>query len=198
MELNFWYPHTREAIWDTFSVLKTLTGATQISRVGQKCAVLTRKIGYLGPKVMFIFRNRNFCQMGIWPVCPGLQISYLDLPEKNSISELWVIFRGSPLFLAVSGHSHFAVISTLNFGPPLTKLGGTVPAIKIWPTMTTDLIWAVITEKRPFLCLAEKCFLAKNLFSPKKDPKFSKRLIFILEKGTFWFAQFFPVVARNG
>ena len=28
---------------------------------------------------------------------------------KISVSELWVIFRGSPLVLAVSGHSHFAI-----------------------------------------------------------------------------------------
>ena len=50
-------------------------------------------------------------------------------PKKNSVSELGVIFWGSPLFLAVSGHSHFAFISTLNFGPWLTKIGGTVQAI---------------------------------------------------------------------
>ena len=40
-------------------------------------------------------------------------------------------------------------------------------------------------------------FLAKNAFYPKKHPKFPKRLIFTLEKGTFLFAQLFPVVART-
>ena len=58
-----------------------------------------RKIWILGPKVMFMFRNRNFCQMGIWPVCPGLQISYLDHPEKNSIFRAMGHFSGlTPLF----------------------------------------------------------------------------------------------------
>ena len=39
-------------------------------------------------------------------------------------------------------------------------------------------------------------FLAKNAFYPKKHPKFPKRLIFTLEKGTFFFEQLFPVMAR--
>ena len=36
-------------------------------------------------------------------------------PKKFSVSELGVIFWGSPLFLAVSGHSPITIISTLNF-----------------------------------------------------------------------------------
>ena len=51
-------------------------------------------------------------------------------PKKISVSELGVIFRGSTLFLALSGHSHIRGISTLNFGLFSTKLGGTVRAIK--------------------------------------------------------------------
>ena len=53
-------------------------------------------------------------------------------PPKNSYPMLWVIFRGSPLFLAVSGHSPITnlYLCTLNFGPFSTKLGGTIRAIK--------------------------------------------------------------------
>merc|ERR1712214_192930 len=51
-------------------------------------------------------------------------------PKKFSVSELGVIFWGSPLFLAVFGHSHFRGATTLNFGLISTKLGGTVRAIK--------------------------------------------------------------------
>ena len=40
-------------------------------------------------------------------------------------------------------------------------------------------------------------FLIKNANYPKKQPKFLKRLIFILEMGTFFFEQLFPVVART-
>ena len=64
--------------------------------------------------------------------------------------------------------------------------------------MTTDLVPAVIMEKRPFLSSAEKCFFGyKSVFSKKNHPKFAKGVIFIWEKGTFLFAQLFPVVART-
>ena len=56
--------------------------------------------------------------------------------------------------------------------------------------MTTNLVPARITEKRPFLCLAEKRFLAKNLFfsASKNHPKFAKRhyLDIYLGKGNFF------------
>ena len=61
---------------------------------------------------------------------PGVTTFPLGPPKKISVSKLGVIFRGSPLFLAVLGHSHFRGISTLNFGLFSTKLGGTLWAIK--------------------------------------------------------------------
>ena len=51
-------------------------------------------------------------------------------PKKISVSELGVIFWGSPLFLAVFGHWRVRRATTLNFGPISTKLGGIVRAIK--------------------------------------------------------------------
>ena len=60
----------------------------------------------------------------------GYNFHIRTTPQKISVSEQWVIFRGSPLFLAVLGLCHFRGISTLNFGPFSTKLGGTVRAIK--------------------------------------------------------------------
>ena len=81
-------------------------------------------------------------------------------PKKFSVSELGVIFWGSPLFLAIFGHSHFRGATTLNFGPISTKLGGIVRTIKKIPRRTTDPVRAGITEKRAFLRSAEKWFLA--------------------------------------
>ena len=60
----------------------------------------------------------------------GYNFPIQTTPKKISISELGVIFRGSPLFLAVFGHSHVRGISILNFGPFSTKLDGTIWAIK--------------------------------------------------------------------
>ena len=86
--------------------------------------------GNFGPKVNFSFCNCDFCQQGISQVYPGLHLSHSDHPKKISVSELGVIFRGSPLFLAVLGLCHDRGATTLNFGPISTKLGGTVRAIK--------------------------------------------------------------------
>ena len=66
-----------------FFVLKTLTGAVPIDRWGRKCAILTRKFRYLGPKVNFLFWNCDFCQQGTSPVHPGLQLSHPDHPQKK-------------------------------------------------------------------------------------------------------------------
>ena len=63
--------------------------------------------------------------------------------------------------------------------------------------MTKDLIRAGIMEKRMFLCLAEKWSFGQKCILSQKIPENFKRLIFILETGTFFFAQLFLVVART-
>ena len=111
-------------------------------------------------QVNFLYGHRDFCQWGISQVYPGPQLSHSDHPEKISVSKLGVIFRGSPLFLALSGHYHVRGISTLNFGPFSTKLGGTVQTVR----MTTDPVWAGITENGRFCVRPKSVFLAKNGF----------------------------------
>ena len=69
-------------------------------------------------------------------------------------------FSGSPLFLAVSGLCHFTIKSTLNFGRFSMKLGGTQ------------------NDNGP----GSGRFLRRT---GRFYPKFLKRLILILEKGTF-------------
>ena len=75
-------------------------------------------------KVIMIFANRAYHQYAKGYNFP------IRTTQKISVSELWFIFRGSPLFLALLGLCHFISISTLNFGPFSTRLGGTVRAIK--------------------------------------------------------------------
>ena len=58
-------------------------------------------------------------------------------------------------------------IITLNFGPWLIKLGGTIWATKKkWPMFTTDLVLVGITEKRPFYPFAEKRKTRRKSDSP--------------------------------
>ena len=99
--------------------------------------------------------------------------------------------------MAISGHSHFAIISILNFGLLSTKLGGTVRAIK---KMThndngpdPDRTYG---ETAVFMFGHKVFFGQKPVFFPKKDSKFAKTLIFFLN-GTFFLEQLFPVVART-
>ena len=65
--------------------------------------------------------------------------------------------------------------------------------------MTTGPVRAGITEKLSFLRSAEKCFFGqKYILSQKKHPKFLKEMVFILEKGTFFFAQHLLVWPEHG
>ena len=105
-----------------------------------------------GQKSIFCFEIMIFVNRAHHQYSRGNKFPIQTTP-KNSVSELWVIFRGSPRFLAILSHSHYAIISTLTFGPWSMKLGGTVHVIKKWPTMTADLVLARITEKRPFSLL---------------------------------------------
>ena len=159
---------------------------------------MTQKSGYLGQKVNFFYGNRDFCQQCISQVYPGLQLSHSDHPKKISISKLGIIFRGSPLFLAPLGHSHDRGISTLNFGPFSTKLGGIVRAIKkITQNDNGHGPGRNYGETAVFTFGRKVFFWPKMGFNTKIHPKFLKRLMFIWEKATLFFEQFFPVVART-
>ena len=87
---------------------------------------LKTKIGYLDNWIFGAEVDYLFCQQGISLIYLGLNFPIQTNPKKISLSQLWVIFRGSPLFWAVLGLCQFISISTLNFGPFSTKLVGTV------------------------------------------------------------------------
>ena len=106
--------------WDTHFMLKTLTDAAPIG-CKRQLQFWPENLDTWGQKSIFLFLNRDIFQQGISPLHPGLQLSHSDHLEKISVSKLWTIFWGSPLFLAVSGHSHFRSISTLNFRPSSTS-----------------------------------------------------------------------------
>ena len=64
--------------------------------------------------------------------------------------------------------------------------------------MTTDLVPAGKTEKRPFLRFAEKRFFGqKSVSLKKKNTRNLLKTDIYLGKGYFFFAQLCPVVARK-
>ena len=76
-------------------------------------------------------------------------------PKKFSVSELGVIFWGSPLFLAVFGHWRVRGATTLNFGLISTKLGGTVRATVGAPSASNSpsaLSAQALRKKKFFFC----------------------------------------------
>ena len=93
-------------------------------------------------------------------------------PKKFSVSELGVIFWGSPLFLAVFGHSHIRRATTLNFGPISTKLGGIVRVIKKMTQKTNGPgPGRNYGETGVFTFGRKVVFGLKMGLNPKNDPK---------------------------
>ena len=108
-------------------------------------------------------------------------------PKKFSVSELGVIFWGSPLFLAVFGHSHVRRATTLNFGPISTKLGGIVRAIKKMTQKDNGPGPGRNYGETAVFTFGQKVFfLAKNGFWSKKSLKISEETDIYLEKGNFF------------
>ena len=93
-------------------------------------------------------------------------------------------------FFAILGNSPIAIISTLNFGPQSTKLGGTVRAIN---KMTQN-------DNGPGPCrnygeTAVFMFGRKVVFG-QKTVFFCWKTDIYLGEGYFFLVKFFPVVAR--
>ena len=121
-------------------------------------------------KSIFCIVIRIFVDSAYHQYTRGYNFPIRTTPKKISISELWVIFQGSPLFLTVSVLCHFTIISTLNFGPFSMKLGGNVWATK---KMTQNdnrpcpdrnyRETAVFTFSRKlFFFFGEKCILSQK------------------------------------
>ena len=90
--------------------------------------------------------------------------------------------------VALFGSGRVFIASTPNFGPSLTKLVGTIRFTK---RMTHNDNGAgpgrIYGETAVFTFCRKAENGPKIRFFPKKIPKFAKRLIFIWEKGTFFF-----------
>ena len=119
------------------------------------------KFGYLGPKVNFLFNDRDFCWCSKWPLYPGLQLSHRNHPQKI------FRFRARGHFLGLTPvFGRFLAIPTLEGQLSLILVrfqrnsGEPSGSSKKWPRRTTDPVRAGITEKRAFLRSAEKWFLA--------------------------------------
>ena len=64
----------------------------------------------------------------ISPPYPEATLDNFGFPVGGRLAARRAVFRPPGRILAISGHSPVTIISTLNFGPRSTKLGGTIRA----------------------------------------------------------------------
>ena len=126
------------------------------------------KIWIFGAKSNFLFLIAIFINRAYHQYTQGHNFDIRTPPKKFRFRSIGH-FRGSPRFLAFSGHSHSAIVSTLNFGFSSTKLGGTVPAINKIAHNDNGLCPGRIYGERTVFYV-----WPKNVFFPKKHPKLVK------------------------
>ena len=93
--------------------------------------------------VIAIFVNLAYHQHA-W----GYNFPIRTTPKKISISEVWVIFQGSPLLLALLGLCQFINIGTPNIGP---QLGGNIRPSKNDPEWQLIQSGPELQRKQSFL-----------------------------------------------
>ena len=133
---NFWgqgvkilVPSYRDSNETPFSCWKHWSVGLKLAARGKNVLFWPQNLDIWGQKSIFCLVIAIFVDGANDHYTRGSNFPIGTTPKKISVSELGVIFWGSPLFLAVFGHSHFRGATTLNFGPISTKLRGTVWAI---------------------------------------------------------------------
>ena len=134
----------------------------------------------------------------ISPPYPEVTLDNFGFPVGGRLGARRAVFRPRLPKVALFGSGRVFIASTPNFGPSLTKLVGT---IRVTKKMTHNDNGAGPGRIYGETVVFTFCRKAENgpkiRFFPKKNPKFAKRLIFIWEKGTLFFWQLCPVVART-
>ena len=134
----------------------------------------------------------------ISPPYPEVTLDNFGFLVGGRLAARRAVFWPPGRILAILGQCPISIISTLNFGPWSTKLGGTIRATKKMTHIDNGHCHSRnYGETTVFTFCQKVVFGPKIHFFPKKHPKTTKRLIFIWENGTFFFAQLCPVVART-
>ena len=89
---------------------------------------MTARGVYRAKSQLFVLESR-FLSTGHSTSTPRATTFLFRPPRKVIVSEQWVIFRAHPGIWPFRVIPTSEVLSTLNFGPSSTKLGGTVRAI---------------------------------------------------------------------
>ena len=123
-------PSYRDSNETPFSCWKHWSVGLKLAAGGENVLFWPQNLDIWGQKSIFCLVIAIFVDGTNDHYTRGYNFPIRTTPKKFSVSELGVIFWGSPLFLAVFGHSHVRRATTLSFGPISTKLGGIVRTIK--------------------------------------------------------------------
>ena len=149
-------------------------------------------------KSLFFGLRRTWLNEIITSTYPEVTLDNFSFPVDGRLAARRAVSRPRLPKVALFGSGRVFIASTPNFGPSLTKLVGTIRFTK---KMTHNDNGAgpgrIYGETAVFTFCRKAENGPKIRFFPKKIPKFAKRLIFIWEKGTFFFWQLCPVVART-
>ena len=173
---------------DNIFVLTPLHGGP---RGGRRGPFLARKSAffYATPIQPPFFGVRRTRLNGIIsPPYPEVTLDNFGFPVGGRLAARRAVFRPRLPKVALFGSGRVFIASTPNFGPSLTKLVGTIRFTK---KMTHNDNGAgpgrIYGETAVFTFCRKAENGPKIRFFPKKILKFAKRLIFIWEKGTFFF-----------
>merc|ERR1711923_589972 len=114
-------------------------------------------------------------------------------PKKISVSELGVIFWGSPLFLAIDALEGQLPLILVRFQ---RKSGESSGPSKNDPEGQRTRSGPELRRNGRFYVRPKSGFWPKNGSYPKKSPKMTFSPLIIWAKVLFFFEQLFPVVAR--
>ena len=158
---------------------------------GQKTAFLARNSAFFYATPMkppFFGVRRTRLNGIISPPYPEVTLDNFGFPVGGRLAARRAVFRPRLPKVALFGSGRVFIASTPNFGPSLTKLVGTIRFTKKMTHNDNGPGPGRIYGETAVFTFCRKAENGPKIrFFPKKIPKFAKRLIFIWEKGTFFF-----------
>merc|ERR1711923_501653 len=153
----------------------------QLATRGENVLFLPQNLDIWGQKSIFGLEIAIFVDGTNDHCTRGYNFPIGTTPKKFSVSELGVIFGGSPLFWAVFDETQ----------------GNRRGHQKNDPEGQRTRSRPELRRNGHFYVWRKSGFWPKNGFYPKKSPKMTFPPLIIRAKATFFFEQFFPVVART-
>merc|ERR1712147_228522 len=168
-------------------------GRLQLAARGENVLFLPQNLDIWGQKSFFCSVIAIFVDGANDHYTRGYNFPIGTTPKKISVSELGVIFWGSPLFLAIPTLEGQLPLILVRFQRNLGESSG--PS-KNDPEGQRTRSGPELRRNGRFYVRPKSVFWPKNGSYPKKSPKMTFSPLIIWAKGLFFFEQLFPVGAN--